>query len=58
MNLHTIHILNDKLQAAIQSENLERIRTTLDEMKTEIGEIERRKVLNEAREKERKSHDA
>lgn len=39
MNLKSLTVLNDKLQAAIQSENLELIDIALDQMKEELCHI-------------------
>lgn len=51
MNLHTLYLLNDKLQARLQAQNLEGVSVTLDEMKAELGEIKRRKAIEDYRAK-------
>jgi hypothetical protein len=39
MNLKSLTVLNDKLQAAIRAEKLELIDVTLDQMKDELSSI-------------------
>lgn len=56
MNCHALHILNDKLQSRIQSENLPGIRNTLFEMLEELGKIEARKAVEEYAQKVREDN--
>lgn len=41
MNLHALHIVNDRLQNAIHNEDLDRIRIALVDMSAEVDCIER-----------------
>jgi hypothetical protein len=42
MNLKPLTVLNDKLQAAIQAENLELADVALDQMKDEVSSLQNR----------------
>jgi len=42
MNLKSLTVLNDKLQAAIRAENLELVDVTLDQMKEEVSSLQNR----------------
>ena len=39
MNIKTLTVLNDKLQAAIQAENFELVDIALDQMKDEVASL-------------------